>query len=52
MKKRPIFTELTKRPGIDLFVSKFKPQRVLLIGDQGLSIEKFLLTPLSNFISN
>lgn len=37
--------------GIDLFVSKFNPDRVLLIGDQGISIEKFFLTPLSNFIS-
>ncbi len=39
------------RTGIDLFVSKFKPERVLLVGDQGISIETFLLTPLSKFIS-
>jgi uncharacterized protein len=40
------------RSGIDLFVSKFKPKRVFLVGDQGLPIEQFLLTPLSNFMSN
>ncbi len=43
--------ESINNSGIDLFVSKFKPERILLIGNQGISIEQFLLTPLSNFIS-
>lgn len=43
--------ESINRTGIDTFVNKFKPDRVLLIGDQGIPIEKFFLTPLSSFIS-
>ncbi len=42
--------EFFNRTGIDIFVSKFKPDRVLLIGPQGISLEKFFSTPLSNFI--
>lgn len=42
--------EFINRPGIDLFVSQFNPDRILLIGEQGISLEKFFLTPLSNFI--
>jgi len=44
-------SESMKRTGIDLFVSKFQPERILLIGDQGLPLEKFFATPLSNFLS-
>ena len=40
-----------ERTGIDLFVSKFNPDRVLMIGDQGIPLEKFFLTPLSNYVS-
>ncbi len=42
--------EFINQTGIDLFISKFKPDRILLVGDQGIPIEKFFLTPLSNFI--
>lgn len=34
------------RSGMNLFESKFKPYRSLLIGEQGIPIEEFLLTPL------
>lgn len=40
-----------KRTGVDLFISQFKPDRILLVGEQGIPIEKFLLSPISNFIS-
>ena len=40
-----------RRSGIDVFVQKFKPQRVLLVGGQGIAIEKFLNTPITNFIN-
>lgn len=43
--------ESFNRTGMDLFISKFKPDRVLLIGDQGIPLEKFFLTPLSHFVS-
>ena len=39
-----------RRSGIDLFIKKFNPQRVLLIGEQGLALEYFLTTPITNFI--
>ena len=38
------------RSGIDFFVEKFKPNRILLIGDQGIPVENFLKTPLQDFI--
>jgi predicted AAA+ superfamily ATPase len=41
--------ESISRTGIDAFITKFEPDRVILIGDQGISVEKFFLTPLSNF---
>ncbi|MBJ7450327.1 MAG: ATP-binding protein [Parachlamydiales bacterium] len=31
--------------GIDVFVMKFKPMRVLLVGSQGIALETFLSTP-------
>jgi hypothetical protein len=34
------------RSGIDVFVNKFQPSRVLLIGEGGISLEKFFKTPL------
>jgi hypothetical protein len=39
------------RTVIDFFVSKFKPAKVLLIGEQGISLEDFLKAPLSDFTS-
>lgn len=39
-----------ERSGIDLFVKEFKPNRVLLVGDQGISIADFLTSPITNFI--
>jgi predicted AAA+ superfamily ATPase len=41
---------LIRRTGIDLFVSKFNPDRILLVGDQGIPLEKFLLMPLSALV--
>jgi predicted AAA+ superfamily ATPase len=38
------------RSGIDLFVKDFKPNRVLLVGEQGISIEHFLKKPITDFI--
>lgn len=34
--------------GIDLFVKQFKPNRILLVGDQGIPLETFLSTPPSS----
>lgn len=39
-----------KRSGIDLFVKEFKPNRVLLVGDQGITVQDFLTSPITNFI--
>lgn len=39
-----------KNSGIDLFVSKFKPKRILLVGKSGISLEQFLTTPISQFL--
>ncbi|MBS0620057.1 MAG: ATP-binding protein [Verrucomicrobia bacterium] len=36
--------------GMDAFVKKFHPDRILLIGEQGIPLEEFLLKPLSSFI--
>lgn len=44
--------ESIHRTGIDLFVDKFKPDRIILIGDQGIPLETFFLKPLSNFITS
>lgn len=42
--------EAIRRTGIDLFIDKFAPSRVLLVGEEGIPLEKFLLTPLSQFL--
>lgn len=39
-----------ERSGIDLFVNEFKPDSVLLIGTQGIAIEDFLKSPISQYI--
>jgi predicted AAA+ superfamily ATPase len=33
-------------PGMAVFDSRFEPNRKLLVGGQGISLEDFLLTPL------
>lgn len=42
--------EIFSRSGIDLFVKEFKPNRVLLVGERGISIEDFLKAPITDFI--
>ncbi|EKE08865.1 MAG: hypothetical protein ACD_16C00243G0001, partial [uncultured bacterium] len=36
----------TSLPGMSLFSERYHPQKKLLVGGQGLSVEEFLLTPL------
>ena len=43
-------SEKIDRSGIDLFVKEFKPKRVLVVGDQGISVDSFLRAPITNFI--
>ena len=40
-----------RHSGIDLFSSQFSPQKSLLIGKGGLSVEEFLKTPLPKLLS-
>jgi predicted AAA+ superfamily ATPase len=37
------------RSGMDRFLEDFSPARTLLIGEQGIPLEKFLTTPLTQF---
>ena len=37
--------EFLRRSGIDLFVEQFKPERILLVGEQGIPLQTFLSTP-------
>ncbi len=37
--------EFIQHSGIDSFVKQFNPDRILLVGDQGISLKAFLLTP-------
>lgn len=39
-----------KFSGMDLFVKEFNPNRILLVGDQGISISDFLTSPITHFI--
>lgn len=39
-----------RHSGIDLFVKECKPQRTLLVGGQGMSVEEFLMAPLVELI--
>ncbi|HEX2582927.1 MAG TPA: DUF4143 domain-containing protein, partial [Chlamydiales bacterium] len=41
-----------KSSGMDLFVSKFNPSRVLLVGEQGIPLEVFLTTPVKQLIAD
>ncbi|QQR48699.1 ATP-binding protein [bacterium] len=43
-------SETFNKSGIDLFVKEFKPTRVLLVGDQGIPVEKFLRAPITDFV--
>ncbi len=38
------------RTGIDLFAEQFHPSRILLVGEQGIPVEQFLKSPLTDFI--
>jgi predicted AAA+ superfamily ATPase len=38
-------------PGMDAFDKAFKPMRKLLVGSNGISLEKFLLTPASEWVA-
>jgi len=38
-----------KRSGIDLFISHYKPSKVLLVGDSGIPLERFLTTSLTDW---
>ncbi|MFH0898370.1 MAG: AAA family ATPase [bacterium] len=38
------------KSGIDLFVKKFEPNRVLLVGEQGIPVINFLKTPIEEFL--
>ena len=40
----------TSLPGMDAFSQRFRPQKKLLVGGQGISIEEFLLNPISNWL--
>lgn len=37
-------------PGMEAFARAFKPQRQLLVGGQGISVEEFLLAPVSHWL--
>ena len=39
-----------RKSGMDLFVKRFNPSRILLVGHQGIPIEKFLKTPIYDLI--
>lgn len=36
--------------GIDVFIQKYHPTKILIIGEGGISVEEFLLNPLDNWI--
>jgi len=39
-----------RRSGMDIFVDRFKPNRILLVGDKGMPIVDFLNEPINNFV--
>jgi predicted AAA+ superfamily ATPase len=43
-------SESLHRSGMDLFVSRFRPNRILLVGEQGIPLEEFLVTPLESYL--
>lgn len=42
--------ESFRQSGIDLFVKECKPNRVLLVGEQGIPIADFLTKPITDFV--
>lgn len=38
-------------PGMEAFASAFKPQRQLLVGGDGISVDEFLLRPVAHWLS-
>jgi len=38
-------------PGMDAFEKAFKPKRKLLVGDDGIPLEKFILTPAADLVA-
>jgi hypothetical protein len=42
--------ETFRRSGIDSFVAAFKPSRVMVVGEQGIPLEEFFHTPVSNMV--
>ncbi len=42
--------ETLKHSGMDFFVKKFHPNRIVLVGDSGIPLEQFLQAPLSDFV--
>ena len=38
-------------PGMDAFEKAFKPKRKLLVGEDGIPLEKFLLTPAEEWVA-
>jgi len=40
----------TKAPGVAIFSEIYHPQQNLIVGDQGIPVEEFLLTPLEHWI--
>lgn len=42
--------ETFRRSGIDLFVTMFKPSRLLLVGERGIPLEEFLQSPIQSFL--
>ncbi len=43
--------ESVKQSGIDLFIKNFPLSRLVLVGEQGIPLEKFLQTPLQDLLS-
>lgn len=36
--------------GMDSFVNKFHPRRILLVGEQGVPLDEFLASPITNYV--
>lgn len=43
-------SETFRKSGIDLFIKSFKPNRILLVGEKGIPLKQFLLSPINEFI--
>lgn len=40
----------TKQPGMAAFVEAFRPQRILLVGGDGIAVEEFLTRPVAHWL--